>query len=276
MLYERGQPGEDFIDEVVEDVFRPSEFKQLIEGKITAKEAFAPDFLRRKQDPTIAGPFGGFPWLVDTDDAGEKFELAQTLAISSYVADKFGLTPSNIKERARCKMVCALIYEEFVMKLFQTVRGTQPAAFLLGKASNPMPNTFGFFLRRLEGLMPQSRTYMCGNIPGELSEADFWLFYGLDILYTVLLHPKANAGAREGEGRFAMDVLLGPCPGLRQFHSRMLQQRGVVEAQRAPKYMPWLTGLMDLEVEKYGPFAAGLAAYLRENDDGSGAQSARL
>ena len=73
-----------------------------------------------------------------------------------------------------------------------------------------------------------------------------------------------------------MHVLLGPCPGLRKFHSRMLQQRGVLEAQRAPKYMPWLTGLMELEVENYGLFAAGLAAYLRANDDGSGAQAARL
>ncbi|KAF9182568.1 hypothetical protein BGZ51_003218 [Haplosporangium sp. Z 767] len=57
-------------------------------------------------------PFGHVPVLVETRADGTTFELAETIAIEQYLAEKFGLLGSNPQEAALYRSVALNIYLE--------------------------------------------------------------------------------------------------------------------------------------------------------------------
>lgn len=260
MLYDALEEGVEFEDRVVnfDVVATPSNFQQMLKGELTPSEAMTDGgaaYAACKADPDVGGPSGAFPWI----ETGDGDRIAQCLAVSGYVAEICGFAPSTPLLRARCRMVEQLVYEDVMMKLLYTLRGSAPVRSMMQKVTSPSQTLLCDQLQTLEAVLRGNglggrRGGVCGS---DTCSADFWLFWLLEWL------DRLCGAALSADGDFVREALLGQTPLLVEFHARMCRRRGVVRARRAPSWHPYMTGLRKLEPQRYPVFVAEIAQCLR-------------
>merc|ERR1712031_57862 len=110
--------------------------------------------------------------------------LNETNAVMYYVAEQCGYMPANSMDRAEALMICDHIYEDVIVNVAYAIWDKRDwDKDVLGGWNGP-DDGLPLKYKNLEGILSKSTSgFAVGN---QLSMADFYIYYAVDLLHTHL------------------------------------------------------------------------------------------